>query len=130
MTASLDPSRCLPAELTIFTAAQTRTEWLAWLDPLNGDDGAGNEVSGPWRVLADGVDQVDAAGVQLLISLAHALQARDRPLQLSDASARLRQACEALGVAEWLQVVSQPVEADGAADVIDTAASTERGLAR
>ena len=83
----------LPQELTIYTAAETRTAWLAW---LSGDEAlaAGDTVC---RVDGEDVDEVDAAGVQLLVALAHSLQRQQRALRLCNTSRPLRQACQDLG---------------------------------
>jgi len=48
------------------------------------------------------VDQVDAAGLQLLLALARSLQARGTPLRLAGASRVLEEGCAALGLAGWL----------------------------
>ena len=77
----------LPRELTIYTVGELRPLWLDWLH-----DSANHCVDGA------AVDEVDAAGVQLLLSLQHALQAADRPLQLLQPSTALAAACAALGL--------------------------------
>jgi anti-anti-sigma regulatory factor len=82
----------LPAELTIYTLGELRPAWLAWLaDPVQADaDHA--------TVDAAGVDQIDAAGAQLLLSLSQALARQHRALTLLNPSAALSQACTALGL--------------------------------
>ncbi len=90
MTSSL----ALPAELTIYTAGETRPHWLAW---LAADD------AGSLQVDASGVTEVDAAGVQLLVALARALQAQQRRLLLDRPSPALRGACERLGLTGLLE---------------------------
>ena len=83
----------LPPELTIYTAAETRSSWLAALaEP--GD--------GPLALLAGTVNEIDAAGVQLLASLARTLAAQQRTLQLLDPSPALQGACERLGLSGLL----------------------------
>lgn len=93
---SAAPRRALPAELTIYTMAELHPQWLGWL--------AAGDAEGEDTLQVDGaaVDQVDAAGVQLLLSLSNALAARQRRLHLSDPSGPLRQAVEALGVGALL----------------------------
>lgn len=94
--------RDLPAELTIYSVADLQPKWLAW---LTSDDGAATTEPAPdnlCRVGAAGVGEVDAAGVQLLLSLANALARRHRALQLVAPSAALMEACTALGVASLL----------------------------
>lgn len=88
----------LPQELTIYTAAETRASWLAWLCGL----GAPADLAAVCRVDGEDVDEVDAAGVQLLVALAHSLQRQQCSLQLWPASAPLRRACQDLGVAALL----------------------------
>jgi anti-anti-sigma regulatory factor len=90
MTSSL----ALPAELTIYTAGETRPQWLAW---LAADDAESLQVD------ASGVTEVDAAGVQLLVALARALQAQQRRLLLDRPSPVLRGACERLGLTGLLE---------------------------
>jgi ABC-type transporter Mla MlaB component len=94
----------LPAELTIYSVGELHPQWLAWLTQLPpavdvGADAAATTV----EVQAAAVDQIDAAGVQLLLSLQHALAALGRSLALRDASRVLQDACAALGLAGWLQ---------------------------
>ena len=83
----------LPPELTIYTAAETRSAWLAAL--AEAGDGA-------LSVPAGAVTEIDAAGVQLLASLARTLAAQQRPLQLVAPSAALRDACARLGLSSLL----------------------------
>lgn len=115
------PTLSLPAELTIYTASDTRTAWLAWLAAERNDttDSADDR---PCTVHADAVDQVDAAGVQLLVALSHTLARQQRRLQLLAPSAPLRDACEAMGASALL--------ADGAPDAApDAAPAAEPGPA-
>ena len=92
------PTLRLPAELTIYTASETRAAWLAWLAA----EQTGTDADGCCTVHAGAVDQVDAAGVQLLVALSHTLARQQRRLQLLDPSAPLRGACEALGASALL----------------------------
>lgn len=86
----------LPVELTIYTASELHPQWLAWA-ASRGDSAQG-------FALADGasVDQVDGAGVQMLIALQCCLAARGCGLRLHAPSRPLRDACAALGLAGWL----------------------------
>ena len=82
----------LPSELTIYTVGELHPHWLVWMAI---DDQA--------PVLEGGdVDQVDAAGLQLLLALQRALTERGRSLVLRSPSTALREACAALGLADWL----------------------------
>ena len=83
----------LPPELTIYTAAETRAAWLAAL---------AEPGEGTLAVQAGAVTEIDAAGVQLLASLARTLSAQQRSLQLVEPSAALRGACERLGLSSLL----------------------------
>ena len=83
----------LPAELTIYTVGELRPQWLVWLAGLGTTDA-------PLEAAVDGaaVDQIDAAGVQLLMALSRSLGAVERSLHLVNASPLLATACEALGL--------------------------------
>lgn len=95
----------LPAELTIYTVAELRADWRGWL----GASLAEAEPEEPLVAEAGAVDQVDAAGVQLLLSLANTLARQGHALQLRRPSPPLAQACELLGVA--LQLLGSTPEA-------------------
>ena len=86
----------LPAELTIYTVGELHPQWSAWLADAASTDDA------PVCLDGSAVDQVDGAGLQLLVSLANSLAARQRTLQLVDASRLLVNACETLGLAALL----------------------------
>ncbi len=83
----------LPVELTIYTAGELRPQWLAWLAGLGATDT-------PVEATVDGaaVDQIDAAGVQMLIALSRSLSAAQRSLRFVNPSEVLIGACEALGL--------------------------------
>jgi ABC-type transporter Mla MlaB component len=97
----------LPSELSIYTAAELHPQWLAWAD---------RRTAEPGEAQADGtaVDQVDGAGVQLLIALQRCLAARGCTLQLRDPSGPLRDACAALGLTRWLASLQVPTRAEAA----------------
>jgi len=86
----------LPAELTIYTVGELQPQWLSWLGAMP----VGGIAQAP--VQAAAVDQIDAAGLQLLLSLGHALEALGVRLQLAAASPVLREGCAALGLTDWL----------------------------
>ena len=90
----------LPTELTIYTVGELRTQWLAWLTAEPAD------LPGTCHVDGAGVDDVDGAGLQLLLSLARALGNRQRTLQIVNPSRPLGSACEALGLAALLAAPS------------------------
>ena len=91
------PLLALPAELTIYTVGELRPQSLAWLAGSAGAEAA-EEVA------------VDAAGVQLLVSLQSALSARHQALRLAAPSRTLAAACTALGLAA-LVGMAEPMEA-------------------
>ncbi len=81
----------LPPELTIYTVAELhpRCVALAAAGATSSDESL--------TVDAAAVAEVDAAGVQLLLSLANTLALHGRRLRLAPASATLAAACAALG---------------------------------
>jgi ABC-type transporter Mla MlaB component len=83
----------LPAELTIYTVGEWHPRFMAWLSakeaPLHGD--------GVMHLHAHEVSEIDAAGVQLLVSVNRFLAAQNKRLALIDASPKLMDACKALG---------------------------------
>lgn len=87
-------SLALPRELTIYSVGELRPQWLEHL----GSDVADETMD------ADGaaVEEVDAAGVQLLVSLSRALQQDQRRLHVRQPSAALAAACAALGTLSLL----------------------------
>lgn len=91
----MTPLPALPGELSIYTAAQTRTQWLEWLaaDAAASDGGAALPA-----LEAAHVDTVDGAGLQLLVALSHTLRERGHVLVLSAPSEALRSACSVLGL--------------------------------
>lgn len=77
----------LPRELCVSAVAALHGACLDWLDAEDADE----------RVDASRIDEVDAAGVQLLVSLSRSLAARGRALRLCEPSDPLRDACRTLG---------------------------------
>ena len=98
----MDTPRCLPQELTIYTASELRGQCLAWLADTAAGTPADADADDGWALEASSVDQVDAAGVQLLVSLARSLDAQSMALRLQGPSTPLVDACAALGLADWL----------------------------
>jgi anti-anti-sigma regulatory factor len=89
----VDHTCSLPHELTIYTVGEFYPQCMDWLGVAS--KGLSDE---PLRVDAGAVEEVDAAGVQLLLSLSNALVRRQRELQLVNTSPVLSQACTDLGV--------------------------------
>lgn len=85
----------LPAELTIYTAEDTRLALLAWLQAL---------PEGPLpqcALLGRQVDEIDSAGLQLLGALTNSLAERGAALALRQPSAALCSAIATLGCQDW-----------------------------
>ncbi len=97
--APVAPPLALPAELTIYTVGELHPQWLQWLGQGAGDVPAPEQAC----VQAGAVDQVDGAGLQLLLSLQRALADRGRRLLIQAPSEVLRSGCEGLGLGGWLQ---------------------------
>ncbi len=93
--------RTLPAELTIYTVAELHPQWQRWLADTGDNATATPQADDRCTLDAADVEQADAAGVQLLLSLSAALEAQGRGLHLHAPSAALLAACEALGLADW-----------------------------
>lgn len=90
------PLLALPAELTIYTVGELHPQWLARLaEPAEPDTAA--------SVQAAAVDEIDAAGLQMLLALDRALVGRGRSLHFDKPSAVLSGACAGLGLGAWLQ---------------------------
>jgi anti-anti-sigma regulatory factor len=85
----------LPAELTIFTAAETRDLLLAQLAQAEAEDL-------PLQVDAAEVLDVDGAGVQLLVALSRLCERDQRRWCLLSPTDALVRACTVLGLADWL----------------------------
>lgn len=95
----MTPARSLPSELTIYTVGELRPQWLAWLADTSAVPGVDDALNDAFPVDAAAVAEVDAAGVQLLVSLQNALSARQQELRLVSPSRALATACMALGLA-------------------------------
>jgi len=97
----------LPPEITIYTLTALRREWQAWLPRARKGRSSATTGLTPWPVDASAVVEVDAAGVQLVLSLAHSLSTRGKVLQLEAPSQTLSAACLALGMGHLLSAASQ-----------------------
>ena len=85
----------LPAELSIYTVSELRAQWLA---ALNSDDHELRAEREVCRVDGAAVDTVDAAGVQLLLSLRRSLTDRGCRLDIVTPSTALSQGCTSMGL--------------------------------
>lgn len=92
-------TRRLPAELTIYTVTELKEQCQVWISETSSES---NVNADNWSLDASDVDQVDAAGVQLLVSLAHTLCQHKKRLRIIQASIPFSDACTALGLADWL----------------------------
>lgn len=84
----------LPSELTIHGVAELRARCLDWLVSGGGDDAAVDGAA---------VDEVDAAGLQLLVALRHSAAALGRRLCWVGRSTTLCNACEAMGLRDLIE---------------------------
>jgi anti-anti-sigma regulatory factor len=88
----------LPGEVTIYTVAECRDLYLAWAAAPAPDTAADEAL----RVDGSAVEDVDAAGLQLLLALANGLAREQRRLRLANPSEALGRACAMLGAAHLL----------------------------
>ena len=88
--ATADGVLALPVELTIYTVGELHATWRSWVQ------------AGGCRVDGAAVDQVDAAGLQLLLALARSLHERGSALRLTASSPALDAGCAGLGLGHWL----------------------------
>ena len=103
--------RSLPPEFTIYSLANLHKSWLAALPKAARGKRSAAKAAATWPLDASAVTEVDAAAVQLLVSLSHALAVRGRTLALSNPSGPLVHACEALGVSFLTGGVDRPAGA-------------------
>ena len=94
----------LPAELTIYSAQETRDALLAWVTEQSVQSKSDLEVS------AAQVRDVDGSGLQLLASLAN----MGLTWHLVDASTAFTEACQTMGLAGWLDQRYFKTDAAGA----------------
>lgn len=97
----------LPPELTIYTVCECAPTWR---EAMHAADALPAEVH-HIEVDASGVNEVDGAGVQLLIALHHTANHKGRPLVLTQPSAALRRACERLGALALLGTATEEAHA-------------------
>jgi ABC-type transporter Mla MlaB component len=95
-------ARSLPSEITIYTLGEVCSQWRAWLAKLPKPRRTGALAAAKWPVDASAVEEVDAAGVQLLLSLSHSVSRERRVLELVNPSRKLASALEALGVSSLM----------------------------
>jgi anti-anti-sigma regulatory factor len=98
----------LPGELTIYAVGGLRAQFEKWVAKLPKGRRATALAGTALPVDASGVNEVDAAGLQLLLSLSKTLGAHKRSLQLIDPSTPLRSACDTLGLSGVLIDATQP----------------------
>jgi anti-anti-sigma regulatory factor len=88
----------LPNELTIYTVADFHARCVSQLLA----PGVVAPSGAPCPLDASAVEEIDAAGLQSLVSLANALRRQGSSLLLHKPSAALSEACVALGMAALL----------------------------
>jgi anti-anti-sigma regulatory factor len=84
-------------ELTIYAVSELRAQWLDWLAAVD----AHPDMQPP-ALHAAAIDLVDAAGLQLLLSLDLALASRGHALRIGAPSAALSGAMQGVGLSDWL----------------------------
>lgn len=94
----------LPAELTIYSALETRDALLAWVNQQGAQSKSGLEVS------AGQVSEVDGSGLQLLAALSN----MGLTWHLVDASTAFMEACQMMGLTHWLDKPYFKADAAGA----------------
>ena len=92
----------LPSELTIYCVAELRPQWRAWVDAARDAADADSTPPDAFEVDGGAVSDIDAAGVQLLLSLFQAMAPERRPLRVVNPSSALAGACKVLGVSAAL----------------------------
>jgi hypothetical protein len=106
----MHPTLTLPRDLTIYSVGEQRPLMLDWLaqspshGPCHGPT-HGTPTPAPdsdWTLHAECVDEVDAAGLQLLQSLARTLAREQQTLHLQAPSAALVSACHSMGLSALL----------------------------
>jgi anti-anti-sigma regulatory factor len=88
----------LPAELTIYSAVESRDALLAWV----AKQGSGSTTQ--LSINAHDVSVIDGAGLQLLTSLAN----MELPLKFLGSSSAFTEACQTMGLSAWLAPADQP----------------------
>ncbi|HMW23449.1 MAG TPA: STAS domain-containing protein [Burkholderiaceae bacterium] len=88
----------LPAELTIYHVSACAEQALRWL----ADQDASEPGAATMRLRGDAVEDIDSAGVQLLLSLARSLDRRGQRLELQAPSPALREALACLDATDLL----------------------------
>lgn len=96
----MSTAQTLPTELTIYTVSEIYQHLMQLVS-----DRVKSTPANEQKVLAiqaSAVADIDAAGLQLLISMSRYLSARDVRLVLEEASERLVRACTMLGLTHLL----------------------------
>ena len=83
----------LPAELTIYSALDTRDKLLAWASEQSA------KATDFLTISAKNVAEVDGAGLQLLAAISN----MDQAWQLTQPSEAFTEACQTLGFSHWLE---------------------------
>ena len=95
----------LPAELTIYSAIESRDSLLAWVTEQTTKGSAVLELS------AGHIEEIDGSGLQLLASLTN----MGLTWKLVDASTSFCDACKTLGLAHWVDGVPSKAMKEGTA---------------
>ncbi len=95
-------ARTLPSEMTIYTVGELHRQCLEWLNAPSEAAASASPCEDTLVVEAGAVAEVDAAGVQLLLSLDRSLQGEHLSLLLHEPSPALSAACLAMGAQHLL----------------------------
>ncbi len=100
----MNTSLSLPSDLTICNVRALHADWHSGL----ADDPQPRAAGFQFRVRADLVDDVDAAGIQLLLALRSSVQALGGTFVIVDPSTPMVAACTALGLSSLLAAATGP----------------------
>jgi anti-anti-sigma regulatory factor len=98
----------LPPEMTIYAVGANRQLFQEWVSKLQKGRRAAALQGSPLALDSSAVMEVDAAGIQLLLSLSRSVAALQRPLRLENPTERLAAACRSLGAGVLLESGAAP----------------------
>lgn len=105
-TQALTAPLALPSEVTIYTVSELSSQWCRWVADMRA-----TQAGEHWLADAGALEQVDAAGLQLLVALGHSVAAAGASLRLRAPSSMLWSGCQALGLGQWLEQHAVTIEA-------------------
>ena len=96
--AAATETMALPSDLTIYNVNALRSQLLSWIAGINAAGNPAAGAAGRVDIDASAVAEIDAAGVQLILSLSRTGAIYDRRIRLTQPTQTLTDACETLGV--------------------------------